>query len=483
MVNKRKLLALAATAALGWSGQSAAADWVMLQGMEPPSSTHRFFGVAQASYSNYFGCKKLEGMQNAGPNQFSLLNGSYNGNCRVGPELKDRQSDFNLDNLAFGLRGNLIPGKINYFLLANAGMNGATYNPLDTSRERLVSLTDATLTFSYIPGVRIRAGLMKKPGPEEIYQAIDTMDYMWPTDFMARVQVERFIRTNAKGTAGIAGQSDGTASFKGYDSDAGRDWGVQFFDAFKHDKWTHTYAVMVGNGSGIHDIRDYNSKKDLNLYFSSEYDLPGGKGAKKHGVKLYAYHQEGTRNFETNASGSLSQDFKFVRYGIGAKALGPIFGETRGKHRLGFELMYADGMVFYTPTGNVIDEAFGGQLQVAAERGNKARGFTLDYGYYLNDKWQFDIRYSRNDELYATLGTATWNAADKRVIQHLTFGVNYHFSPQTRLTVNLEPRDVKSPNAVYLGGTPALRAIQTSNATIVSDSVGARFGVQVTHMF
>jgi hypothetical protein len=36
---------------------------------------------------------------------------------------------------------------------------------------------------------------------------------------------------------------------------------------------------------------------------------------------------------------------------------------------------------------------------------------------------------------------------------------------------------------VYLGGTPALRAIQTSNATIVSDSVGARFGVQVTHMF
>lgn len=278
-------------AVLGLSEQAVAADWVMLQGAEPPSSTHRYFGIAQATYSNYYGCKTLEGMQNAGPNAFALLNGSYNGNCRVGPELQDKRSGINIDNLAFGMRGNLLPGRINYFVLANAGQNNATYNPLDTSRARLVSLTDATVTFSYIPGVRVRAGLMKKPGPEEIYQAIDTMDYIWPTDFIQRVQMERFVRTNAKGTAGIAGQSDGTASFKGYDSDAGRDWGVQFFDAFKQGKWTHTYAAMVGNGSGIHDWSDYNGKKDLNLYFSSEYDLPGGKGPKKHGVKLYGYHQ------------------------------------------------------------------------------------------------------------------------------------------------------------------------------------------------
>lgn len=497
MGSNRKLLALvtAATAALGWSGQSAAADWVMLQGAEPPDSTHRFFGVVQASYSNYYGCKKLEGMVNpssgSSTTAFGLLNGSYNGNCRVGPELHDKQSDFNLDNLAFGLRGNLIPAKINYFLLANAGMNSATYNPLDTVRARVVSLTDATLTFSYIPGVRVRAGLMKKPGPEEIYQAIDAMDYIWPTDFIQRVQTERFIRTNTKGTNMIPGQSDGTASFKGYDGDAGRDWGIQFFDAFKVGNWTSTYAAMIGNGSGIHDIKDYNSKKDLNLYFSSEYDLPGGKGPHKHGVKLYGYHQEGTRNFEVNTSGSLSQDFKFVRYGIGAKALGPIFGEARGKHRLGFELMYADGMVFLSPTGNVIDEAFGGQLGVAAEKGNKSRGFTLDYGYYLNDKWQFDVRYSRNDELYATIGNIYWGASDKRVIQHLTFGVNYHFSPQTRLTVNLEPRDVKAPNAVNGAINPATGAAfgptydarATRNANIVSDAVGARFGLQLTHMF
>jgi hypothetical protein len=107
-----------------------------------------------------------------------LLNGSYNAMCRTGPELRDQKADFNLDNLAVGLRGNLIPGKINYFLMANFGQNAANYEPLDTSRDHLVSLTDATMTFSYIPGVRVRAGLMRKPGPEELYQGVGAQPYI-----------------------------------------------------------------------------------------------------------------------------------------------------------------------------------------------------------------------------------------------------------------------------------------------------------------
>lgn len=478
MGNNGKLLVMAAavSAALGTSGQAAAADWVMAQAMEPPTTTHKFFGVAQASYTNYYGCDKLEGMRNVGANAFSALNGSYNAMCRVGPEFHDKQSDLNLDNLAIGLRGNLIPGKINYFVMANAGMNAANYSPLDSSRAHTISLTDATMTFSYVPGVRVRAGLMRKPGPEEMYQAIDSNSYMWPTDFIARVQIEKFFKVNSKGTTIIPGQGYGTAIKTGYDSDAGRDWGFQFFDTFKSGKWTSTYAVMVGNGSGIHKIRDYNNKKDLNLYFSTEYDLPGGKGPNKHGIKGYVYHQGGTRNFETDASGTLSQDFKFTRQGGGVKALGEIFGEGRGTHRLGLDLMYADGMIFYTPTGNVVDEAFGGQVQIAAEKGNKARGLTLDYGYYLNDKWNFGVRYAQHDVLYATIGTATWGASDKRVIKQLTFAVNYHLSPATRVTFNLEPRDAKAPN-------PNANAINEANSQIVVNAVGARYGLLLTHQF
>src|SRR5690606_17081162 len=137
---RRPLLCAVATGALSAAGAAAAADWVMLQAMEPPATTHKVFGVVQASYTNFFGCDKLEGMRDAGPTPFSLLNGSYHGNCRVGPALEDRRSGFSLDNLGIGLRGNLIPGRINYFTMVNAGMNGSTYDPLDTDRARLLSV-------------------------------------------------------------------------------------------------------------------------------------------------------------------------------------------------------------------------------------------------------------------------------------------------------------------------------------------------------
>lgn len=486
---KRATALAVAFATLGISGQAAAADWVMLQAMEPPTTTHKFFGIGQLSYTNYYGCDKLQGLVNPGTGSATtahgLLNGAYNAMCRVGPEFRDQKADFNLDNLAVGLRGNLIPGKINYFLMVNFGQNAANYEPLDTSRDHLVSLTDATLTFSYIPGVRVRAGLMRKPGPEELYQAVGATPYIWASDFIARVQTEKFVHTNSKGTAFIPGQgySNATASYSGWDADAGRDWGIQLFDAFKFGKWTHTYALMVGNGSGIHSVNDYNSEKDLNLYFSTEYDLPGGMGPAKHGVKGYAYHQRGTRNFEINAAGDHSRDFDFTRHGFGVKALGEIFGEGRGRHRLGLDLMYANGMIFYTPTGNVVDEAFGGQIQIGAEKGNKARGITFDYGWYLNEKWDFGIRYARHDVLYKTIGTALWNDADERIIKQLTFAVNYNFSPATRLTFNIEPRDAKAPNPVTVGPSAAFRARATNNANIVTDAVGARFGLQVTHQF
>lgn len=192
-------------------------------------------------------------------------------------------------------------------------------------------------------------------------------------------------------------------------------------------------------------------------------------------MKFYGYHQQGVRNFTVDAAGTQSQDFDLIRYGIGARALGELFGAQAGKHRLGFELMYADGMIHYMPTGNVADGAVGNNvMQIAAERGNKARGITLDYGYYLNPSWQFDVRYSRDDLLYQTAGV--WMPSDKRIFENLTVGVNYYFTPKTRLTVDYEFRDVRAPN-------PAATAPLTNNANITVDSVGDRFGVRLTHSF
>jgi hypothetical protein len=499
--NAEWLAAAGIVAAFGMTTPAQAADWIMLQGTEPADRGHLFFGAAELTYTANQ-CDRLSGLAapngtatgnvNAGP---GLNNGRYVNNCRVGPELRDETSGLYVNNLLLGVRGNIVPERINYFLAANAGENATTYLPFKTSRERLVSLTDASVTFSYIPGVRIRVGLFKKPGPEELLQGLEASDYAVPTDFVNRVQVERFVKGNSKNGTAIPGQGyAGSISAYGYDADAGRDWGVQFFDAFKSGPWTHTYAVMVSNGNGIHH-NDNNSNKDVNLYWSSEHDLTGyasqyalpvAKGPLKHGVKLYGYYQRGVRNFIVDAAGTKSQDFDRIRYGVGIKALGHLFGENRGKHRLGLELMYADGMVFTSPTGNVADGLFGGNtMQFAAEKGNKARGITLDYGYYLNKNWQFDLRYSRDDLLYKTAGV--WLPVDERVYTDITVGVNYHFSPKTRLTFDYTFRDVKAPNAaVAVNSTaPAINnaAVQTRNNDIMTSSVGNRLDIRLSHAF
>jgi len=503
MRSKRENFAAAATlVALGLPSQGWAADWLTLQGTEAADTTHKVFGAAQLTYTSN-DCNALSGMAapngtptgnpKAGP---GLNNGLYVNNCRVGPEFRDT-SGLVADTLLLGARGNLIPDRINYFLAVNAGENATTYLPFKTSRERLLSLTDASVTLSYIPGARIRAGLFKKPGPEELLQGIETADYIIPTDFMARVQVERFARGNSKSGAAIAGQGyAGNISSYGYDSDAGRDWGVQLFDAFKQGAWTHSYAVMLGNGNGIH-LKDegYNGKKDINLYWSSEHDLsgyspfyalPATKGPLKHGVKLYAWHQQGVRNFETDASGTKSQDFDRIRYGVGVKALGHLFGENRGEHRLGVELMWANGMVFTAPTGNVAEGLFGGNtLQFAAEKGNKAQGVAVDYGYYFDKNWQFDLRYSKDDLLHETAGV--WLPVDRRVYTDITLGTSYHFTPKTRLTFNYTLRDVGAPNAAVPTAATAAAinnaAVATNNNNVLTATVGNRMDIRLTHTF
>lgn len=499
MKAKHQILMLMGLASGGMLSSAHAVDWIMLQGTEPPHVTSRFFGLISGSYLNYLGCDELAGLAapngtpdgnpNAGP---GLNNGGYVNNCRAGPELRNKRSGTVLEALMLGARGNIVPGKINYFLAANLGQNAANYEPNNTKRKYMGSLTDATATFSYVPGVRARIGLMRKPGPEELMQSFQVRNYIEPTDFVRRDQIERFVEGNAKGTRPIPGQSYGTneadsnITTYAYDADVARDWGVQLFDAFTFGKWTHTYAVMVGNGNGIHST-DNNDDKDVNLYWSTHYDLPGGKGPHKHGIKGYAYHQKGVRNFVIDPDGTQSEDFDRIRYGFGFQAIGHLFGEAGHKHRIGMDFMFAEGMVLQSVTNSYTDGAWGGYYQMAAERENKARGITVDYGFYLNKRWDFGIRLAQNNLLYETVNNAIWQNSDERIIRQLTLGANYYINPKTRLSVNYEFRDSEAPNPVRPASSSAAAinnaAVSTRNADINTSTIGDVFGVRLTYFF
>src|SRR5512139_370750 len=217
---KWRLAAACAVVGLSSGEASQAANWVMMYGTEPATSTHRLQGAVQLTYENNFDCKEPDNLQGAA----KVNNGSVVNNCRVGPELRDDESGVYLQNLMLGARGNLIPGRINYHIAANAGENVANYHPYKTEREYPASLTNASVSLNYIPGVRVRAGLQQKPGPEELYQGLEATDYVFLTDFVARVQIERFIDGNAKNTNAIPGQGygwQGTKNAQGIGSGMG----------------------------------------------------------------------------------------------------------------------------------------------------------------------------------------------------------------------------------------------------------------------
>lgn len=472
-----------------------AADWIMQQGTEPADTgAYRFFGAGWLTYANNYGCDAFSGLRapNGTPNGSpsggpALNNGEYHNACVVPPEFGDTR-ETNLDNLTAGIRGNLIPGRINYFFAANAGQNFFNYLPFQTSRHVVASVQDASLTFSYIPGARVRVGLFKKPGPEEIQRAAPP-EFIFVSASLAQWQQEIFVRSNAYFRTGLPipgqGYLGGVASY-GYDADLGRDWGVQAFDSFKLDRWTLSYALMWGWGNGIHLRENLNPHKDVNAELVAEYDLPGGQGPNKHGIKAYGYYQQGQRQFEINAAGTESEAFDRIRYGVGVRALGELFGEGNGRHRVGFDAMYGQGMIFTTPSGNVVDGNFGdGNLSIAAERGNKARGYTIDYGYYLGDKWRFDLRWGLNQTLYSTAGV--WQPADERRVEEWTLGVTHFFMPNLQLSANYQFRDFQAPTAVQpVANTPAAinnASVATRNQDIVTGSVGDRFAVRLIYTF
>jgi hypothetical protein len=402
----------------------------------------------------------------------------------------DEAERLHLRRARFGIRGvftgvlrNRFTSRMNYFTLFETASNLMTYDPFG-ERARAIALDHLSVTFNHIPGARVRAGLFKTPGPEETLQGVHTLDYIELTDFVAREMLERFVTGAVQPAGSPSSPLLGTPVNRAYGANAMRDWGVQTFDSFQRGEWDLSYAVMLGRGEAIQETNAVNDDPELYLYTSAEYRLPGGWGVHKHGVKLYGWYQHGNREFSSDTTG---EDYERIRYGTGVKALGNLFG-SRYKIRLGAELMFADGMIFIAPAGGVAGgNVNSGNLQIAAERGNRSRGYTLDLGFFPDNKWQFDLRYHRHDLLYDT--AATVNPGNERELTDITLGLNYHFSRKLRLTLNYIFRDVEAP-VPYASSAPggafppaAVADGITTNVRNIVSTVDDRMAAQLTWVF
>lgn len=456
---KRALVSAACTLAFAATGTAQAANWLLLQGTENTGAAARanVWGFIQAQYQKDF----------SDPNAA----GGYVPPKMLGPDL-DSQDGFNINRARIGVRGTGFPidSHINYFVLLEMGNNGIT-----AGNGAFARLTDASMTLNYIPGARIRAGLFKTPGSEEALQAIHVFDYI---DFSEGANGLLLERTPNKGWTQLPGanaatgnvgpfttaQLQGGSSLNTFNSPVGafRDVGVQVFDAFDigHD-WEVSYAAMIGNGNGI-EFSNSDGEYDKYLYLSAEKKF-GGKGPFAEGLKFFGWGQWGTRLIDlTNDSTANAKPYDRNRAGLGVKYMQKPFRFTA-------EYITADGVIFEGPdkpnfyfTNN---PAFGNGADA------KGNGWYVEGGWYIpKTRFELDARYD----------TATFNDGrkDQHTFDKWTLGVQYHFNPKTRITVNYEIRDFQCDS-----GVAPCTAPEPNTPNYNLKGVGNKVGVQLTAIF
>ena len=444
LLNKKIIMAALAASLSG--SPVYAANWLMLQGTEPAGSAPRIkmWGFIQAQYQK----------DNSDPNPA----GGFIPPKLIGPNLES-QAQFNVNRARLGARGTGFPldGDVNYFLLTEFGNNGITY-PGNTSAR----VTDASITLNHFDGARIRVGLFKTPGMEEGLQAIHVFDYINFTTVANQLMLERFPNQTYTGnTAPGAVSLPAPTPLGGFNRSVGafRDVGVQVFDAFKVNDWEHSYAVMIGNGNGL-NFGDNDDNMDTYLYWSSE-QVYGGQGARREGLKMFAWTQTGKRHLDnTNDSTHNPQEFDRDRSGLG-------FKDLKNPWRVSAEYLTGEGMIFVGPDKPTFDINATPTANPPGGDGSngEASGWYLEGGYYIpQTKWEIDARY----DIYNRLENDNFEMEFKT----LTLGAQYHLNKKTRINMEYADRSAEAVNFASGAGP-----------NVQLDGVDSRIAIQLTHIF
>lgn len=426
-----------------------AANWVDVIGTEPANTPKiKPFGFIQPTYT-YYDASPLSGMGGAA----ASANGQNQIQNMVQPSFNNTEQ-IQFLRAQFGLRGR-INDNINYFLLTDVGSN------LTTVQHPLM-LTDASVTFSYIPGAKIRAGLFKLPtGEEALVSNPIAFSYVYYSAVTSALVQESFYHDVAgtpAGCAALAGAHSLDCGAVIAGNNAFRDWGVQVFDSFRKDKWELGYAGMVSNGNEIENFGDNNSSKDLTGRLQLSYVF-AGQGPLRQDANVFAWHQSGKRTYG-------GTDYDRTREGVGYRV-------TKGPFRTSGEYIRGEGMIAAGPNPPVLPAA--GNLEPPynlniAPKG-KADGWYLEGGWRLLPNWEIEARYDEFDRNYD-------DAAAERLFKTWTLGGQYFINKSTRVTLNYEWRTAEVPNPQAMTNT-----VQRSNAEAVVNNLGNRLSMQLTWFF
>jgi len=398
-----------------------ASDWVMIQGTEPSFIkkdgqkvkntilTPQFWGFAQLkAEKNYSDTVEKNGIDKSG---FAY----------VAPNLQ-RQNQIQVFRARLGLRGVLNDeNKINYFTLTDFGYNGI-HEPAGETQHTYI--TDASMTFRYIPKVNVRIGLMKYPGSEEGMQARFASPFITFTAMSNFLLLEKTPKADKVNADTYTGRSDSPVG-------AYRDTGLMFFDRLPLDEnWKLTYAAMLGNGSGLQWSNENDGKITGYGYLALQRSFNKGKGYYHQDFKTYVWYQEGKRELDENR-----ELYERIRYGTGVRYY-------KEGLRLEGEYTKAKGMIF---TGardtNPLSNERDWHYEVEAAKENEAYGYYLSSSYEFFPKVEAMIRYDELDNM-------TNSRLKERIFKTTTLGLTYYFKGATRVDLNYLFRKGEAPGNV-----------------------------------
>lgn len=457
---KNKILVTALAFALTQSPLASATNWFQLQNSEAPETpAYKFWGFIQPQFIKNEG-GDVNGI--VAPAGLAAYNGKTPLFNQVGPDLNSRDQ-LQIFRARPGVRG-VIPGtddKINYFALAELGNNGLT-------RENPAVITDASVSFNYIPGARVRVGLGRLPLGEEAMLGEPAMDYINFSNVTDSLLNERFVipYTSTRTHSPVLGvqlqQSKVTGAVGAF-----RDVGIEVYDWFKNEQWEYAYGLMASQGNGVNFDRNTNSgNRDVTGRLQASY-IFAGKGPKREDATIYAWRQTGDRSY----SGT---NYNRIREGFGGKYL-------QGSLRLSGEYIRGKGMIYVgnnPPFKDIGAPAFEPVDQLAVESSNESKGYYLDMGWKFDPQWEADLRYDILDKM-------SNSEFDERISTTWTIGGQYFYSPALRFVVNYEIRKIIVPNLNATGttGTLVQQQTQLKDAAIIADSIGNRLSLQLTYQF
>ena len=471
-MRKRSLLA-AAVAAACFAGGAHATNWFQLQGTEPngTASPYHLFGFIQPTY------------QDSGGTAVSGLSGPAAPYDGVVPKFNEvapqdtSMSSFNMLRARIGVRGTVLPisNKIDYFIMAEFGNNNFTYgNGSYTPR-----LTDASVTFNEIPGMRVRVGLFKTPGPEEDLQGIPDFNYINFTNVSAQLIQNQFIGTNlAVAETGVSG----AYAVQAAPTDAGRDQGIQLFDWFNNGPWQFAYAAMIGNGAPLYANAQSNSASYYGRIQES-YIFHHSKGPHQAGITAWVWDHLGHQDLDVSTAGTTTggftrQSYTFKRYGLGAQYRSGFM--TPGAVRVTGELMRGTGWIlapaaFAAPYGTTGGCVVGSPLcneTLYPGANNAAVGGYVETGVFVTKHLDLEARYDQYNRM-------TNNPGLERIFKTTTLGVQYYISPMARVTLNYAINRIDVPHLSDVTGG----AVGQANASAIASAKDDTIALQTTLIF